>query len=153
MTIQRVGEAFARIHEKRGGVKVQLNDVRAACRMLRSASRICGPVAALALCARPHGVARSIVLGHCAAVDSTETRRHAAEPLEPGQRVWVLDPATAGGKAWGTISTVSNGTGFFTGRDRFLVIVLDGGHVVLSCSDAHRGVRWDFAPLEVEAPP
>ena len=72
--------------------------------------------------------------------------------LQPGQRVWVLDPDATGGKAWGTISKVDYGTGLFSGDDRSFVIVLDGGTSVLTCSEGHRGARWDLAPLDVPAP-
>ena len=67
------------------------------------------------------------------------------DELLPGQRVWVLDRGTPGGKAWGTISPAGIGTALFSGVGSFVVIVLDGGNVILSCTEAHRGVQWDFA--------
>lgn len=71
---------------------------------------------------------------------------------KPGRRVWVVDPDTRDGKAWGIISSVGYGHGFLGGANRFVVIVLDGGTRVWSCSLERRGVRWDLAPLDVPAP-
>jgi len=65
--------------------------------------------------------------------------------------VWLLDPDATAGKAWGTISTVDCGIGVLS-SERFVVIVLDGGTSVVTCSAQHRGVRWDVAPLDVPLP-
>ena len=67
------------------------------------------------------------------------------DELQSGQRVWVLDADTPGGKAWGTISPAGTGAASLSGVGSFVVIVLDGGNVVLSCPEAHRGVQWDLA--------
>ena len=74
---------------------------------------------------------------------------NSGDELRPGQRVWVLDADTEGGKAWGTISTAWTGGASFSGVGSFVFIVLDGGNVVLSCNEDHRGVRWDVAAADV----
>ena len=40
-------------------------------------------------------------------------RMNTRDELLPGQRVWVLDRGTLGGKAWGTISPAGIGTALF----------------------------------------
>ena len=77
-------------------------------------------------------------------------RMNSSDKLRPGQRVWVLDPAT-GDKAWGIISRAWIGGALFRGVGSFLVVVLDGGNVVLNCDVDRRGERWDLAPLDVPA--
>ena len=72
--------------------------------------------------------------------------------IQAGQRVWVLDSDITGGKVWGTISSIGEGMGFFSGADRSVIIVVDGGDIVLSCSEGQRGVRWDVAAPDVLAP-
>ena len=76
---------------------------------------------------------------------------NSSEKLRPGQRVWVLDPAT-GDKVWGIISRAWIGGALFRGVGGFLVVALDGGNVMVSCTEAHRGVRWDVAPLDGQPP-
>lgn len=67
----------------------------------------------------------------------------AAEELAAGRRVWVADPATPGGRAYGRIVSIdrpgylSDGSGF--------VVRLDRGNQVVTCAVAGRGTSWDFA--------
>ena len=71
--------------------------------------------------------------------------------LQAGQRVWVLDPDATGGIAWGRLSAVDRGFGFWS-SECFVVIVFDGGTIVVTCGERHRGVLWDLAPPDASWP-
>jgi hypothetical protein len=75
----------------------------------------------------------------------------AAEELVAGRRIWVTDPAVAGGRSFGRIASIdrpgylSDGSGF--------VVSLDDGNRVVTCAVAGRGVTWDFAEPTRLVPP
>jgi hypothetical protein len=63
--------------------------------------------------------------------------------IVPGARVWVADPDRAGAKAFGHIVAVDRPGYLSDGRG--FVVRLDEGNRVVTCSEAGRGVSWDFA--------